>query len=259
VHGEVSDAYLPNYLGSDQPVYGIRHQSDDGKPARYTTVEEIAAHYLGEIRSVQPQGPYYLGGYCFGGLIAFEMTRQLQKQGQQVAFLALLNPAYGRNQNARIAPTWNSTFKDDYRRHLHVLSSLQPIDKWNYLQVRVGAKVKETVRWAFEPVKRIIRRIVCKVSIRFGHPIPVIMRSPYILEIYRKAIRRYEVQPLNENIVLFVTHDFPENLRINWSVRSTGSVTIHEVPGDHTSVLDDIQVKVWAEKLKSCLDAARVT
>ncbi len=54
IHGENSDAILPRYLGTDQPLYGVLHQSHDGRPAAYTSVEDIAAHYLSEIRTVQP-------------------------------------------------------------------------------------------------------------------------------------------------------------------------------------------------------------
>jgi thioesterase domain-containing protein len=61
-------------------LYGLQHQSADGQRALYTTVEDIAAHYLVEILSVQPHGPYFLGGDCFGGLVAFEMAQQLQKK-----------------------------------------------------------------------------------------------------------------------------------------------------------------------------------
>jgi len=90
LHGDSSDAFLPRYLGPDQPVYGFRHQGGDGQPARYTTVEDIAAHYLSEIRAVQPNGPYFLGGYCFGGMVAFEIAQQAQKQREAVPLLVLL-------------------------------------------------------------------------------------------------------------------------------------------------------------------------
>jgi len=73
VHGDNSNAYLPQFLGSDQPVYALEHQSQNGKAALYVTVESIAAHYLRELSSVQPKGPYFLGGYSFGGTVAFEM------------------------------------------------------------------------------------------------------------------------------------------------------------------------------------------
>ena len=92
VHGDFSNAFLAGYVGPDQPLYALDHQSQDGSPALHVTVEAIAAHYLREMRSVQPSGPYFLGGYSFGGIIAFEMAHQIQKLGEKVAFLFLLDP-----------------------------------------------------------------------------------------------------------------------------------------------------------------------
>jgi len=74
IHGEMSNAFLPRYLSPDQPIYALLHQSEDGAPARFTTVESIASAYLREIRAVQPTGQYFLGGFCFGGLVAFEIA-----------------------------------------------------------------------------------------------------------------------------------------------------------------------------------------
>ena len=59
----------------------------------HTRITEMAAYHIGKIRSVQPQGPYLLGGMCAGGVIAFEMARQLQTQGEKVAMVALLDAA----------------------------------------------------------------------------------------------------------------------------------------------------------------------
>ena len=92
VHGDLSNSFLPRYLGWDQPLYGLEHQSQDGKPALYDSVESIASHYLDEIHTVQPKGPYFLGGYSFGAMVAFEMAQQLKKAGADVALLALLDP-----------------------------------------------------------------------------------------------------------------------------------------------------------------------
>src|SRR5436309_1465774 len=93
IHGEDSDPFLPRYLGADQPLYGVRHQSEDGKPARYTTVRDIAEHYLSEIRAAHPHGPYLLGGYCVGGMVAFEIAQQLKKLNEDVALLVMVDPA----------------------------------------------------------------------------------------------------------------------------------------------------------------------
>jgi len=87
--------YLPlaAALGPDQPVYGLQARGLEPGERTATSVEQMAAQYLEEIRTLQPTGPYHLLGWSFGGLIAYEMGRQLQTQGERVALLALLDTA----------------------------------------------------------------------------------------------------------------------------------------------------------------------
>jgi phthiocerol/phenolphthiocerol synthesis type-I polyketide synthase E len=82
---------LSRHLGSDQPVYGLQAQGLDGSLPPLTTVEEMAALYVKEIRRTQPHGPYFLSGYCGGGTIAYEAAQQLHADGERVALLALFD------------------------------------------------------------------------------------------------------------------------------------------------------------------------
>ncbi|MEP6703461.1 MAG: amino acid adenylation domain-containing protein, partial [Acidobacteriota bacterium] len=82
---------LARHLGIGQPVYALQARGLDGLMEPLTRVEDMASHYIKEMRSLQPDGPYYLLGASFGGLVAFEMAHQLNAQGQQVALLAMLN------------------------------------------------------------------------------------------------------------------------------------------------------------------------
>jgi amino acid adenylation domain-containing protein len=95
IHGWGGDVFcfleLAAMLGPDQPVYGIQAVGLDGKSARHTTVEAMAAHYVREIVSFQPAGPLHLAGFSLGGTIAFEVARQLHARGRRVALLALLD------------------------------------------------------------------------------------------------------------------------------------------------------------------------
>src|SRR5207249_10218034 len=68
---------LSRHLGPDQPFYGLQAQGLDGTAECLTTVEDMAALYINEIRRVQPEGPYFIGGYCLGGTIAYEIAQQL--------------------------------------------------------------------------------------------------------------------------------------------------------------------------------------
>ncbi|HXY07799.1 MAG TPA: thioesterase domain-containing protein [Terriglobales bacterium] len=82
---------LALHLGSDQPFYGLQSPGLDGSCAPLKKVEDMAALYVQEIRKAQPLGPYFLGGYCGGGTIAYEVAQQLRRDGEQVALLALFD------------------------------------------------------------------------------------------------------------------------------------------------------------------------
>lgn len=82
---------LSQHLGSDQPFYGLQSQGLDGTSPLLTTIEEMAALYVKHIRRVQDSGPYFLGGYCMGGTIAYEVAQQLHAAGETVALLALFD------------------------------------------------------------------------------------------------------------------------------------------------------------------------
>ncbi|HWW75481.1 MAG TPA: non-ribosomal peptide synthetase, partial [Pyrinomonadaceae bacterium] len=84
-------AELARALGQDQPVYAFQSRGLDKSQTPHTTIREMASYYVERLRRAQPEGPYLLGGWSMGGVVAFEMAQQLRQQGQQVALLALLD------------------------------------------------------------------------------------------------------------------------------------------------------------------------
>ncbi|HKB85679.1 MAG TPA: amino acid adenylation domain-containing protein [Ignavibacteriaceae bacterium] len=82
---------LSKYLEPDIPLYGLQSRGLDGISKPLKTVEEMAENYLEEIIRVQPEGPYFLGGYCLGGTIAYEMAQRLVKMGEEVGIVAMLD------------------------------------------------------------------------------------------------------------------------------------------------------------------------
>ena len=89
--GVLGYAELARLLGPEQPVYGLQARGLEGGEPPDPRVEDMAIRYVEAMRSVRPRGPYCLGGYSFGGVVAFEMARLLQTQGEQVALLALFD------------------------------------------------------------------------------------------------------------------------------------------------------------------------
>src|SRR5262249_32598684 len=82
---------LAKHLGDDQPLFGLQARRLGGRQIGHKTIEEMATFYIKEIKTLQPKGPYLLGGSSFGGLVAYEMAQQLNKACEEVSVLALLD------------------------------------------------------------------------------------------------------------------------------------------------------------------------
>ena len=258
VHGEDSNAFLPRYLGPDQPLYGFRHQSEDGTPARYTTVVDIAAHYLSEIRSVQPQGPYFLGGYCFGAVVAFEIAQQLRKLNQGVPLLVLLdpvNPSVGPLSASAPVTSRSSTngtsLVDEISRHLLNLESLKASEKTHYVLERAKGKILSIT----SPINKILKKMAYEACLALGYPIPRSLHSRYMLDIYDQAMADYmpEVHP-GRLIILKASENCDPD---RWRRLAMERIEIHEIPGDHTNILKGPYVRAWAELVKIQIDSAQ--
>ncbi len=82
---------LVENLAPDLPVYGLRAPGADRERVPLATIEELATHYIEEVRRIQPQGPYLIGGYCFAAVVAYEMARQLRTSGEELAMVVLID------------------------------------------------------------------------------------------------------------------------------------------------------------------------
>jgi thioesterase domain-containing protein len=87
---------LARAMHPEQPFYGVQASGIDGVSPPHETIEEMAEAYVAEIRELQPGGPYLLGGYSGGGIVAFEMARRLTALGQEVGLLAFIDTFHRR-------------------------------------------------------------------------------------------------------------------------------------------------------------------
>ena len=264
VHGDSSNAYLPRYLGTDQPLYGLEHQSQDGKPARYTSVESIAANYLREIRSVQAQGPYYLGGYSFGSFVALEIAQQLKDQAQEVALLALLDPPrpfkLGDNISTRLSqgPTSTNRFLSRLHRHYTNVKSLGYKRGIAYLWERGAGKINDVRSNIRNKVSNDLKRALIKICLTAGKDLPPSVRSRYILDLYYQIGPKYKMRPYAGRVVLFKGGDRSDDYVGDWEQYLVGEKQLYEVPGGHMELREERYIRSWAENLKACLEAAQV-
>jgi len=215
----------------------------------------MAAHYVSEIRTVQPHGPYFLGGYCFGGILSFEMAQQLRKEGQEIALLVLLNPpsftATGHNRVSQIRAGRRGA-----RRHLDALRLLGSEEKLPYILERVKEKVDGAVTKILAINKKMIQRVTWNVCIAFGYNLPIALRSPYILKVYQRAMRSYVPEIYPGRLIIFQASEDFRDLQ-DWGNWVAGGVDIRAVPGGHENVLKEPHLRVWAEQLKRCLQMGK--
>jgi thioesterase domain-containing protein len=149
-HGEGGNVLiyrkLARHLGADQPFYGLQSQGLDGNSPLLKTIDEMAALYVKEIRSVQPHGPYFLGGYCLGGTVAYEAAQQLHAAGEEVALLALFDTMNW--QNVRMT-SWAKGFMFLQRLMFHaaVLLKIDAAGKRKFLRGKLHDLRKRIPVW----------------------------------------------------------------------------------------------------------------
>jgi thioesterase domain-containing protein/acyl carrier protein len=255
VHGHAGEIFycwnLSRCLGTDQPLFGLRSQGLSEKTAHYT-VEEMAAHYVKEIRTVQPHGPYYLGGYCFGGMVAYEMARSLTAQGEKVAMLAMFNtPAPGSLEGWPLQQTYLAN------RITHELRKLGELGIRDKLEA-FGTKTAGLGRLALGSVKEIIWKISAKSPI--GRAQKWTQRLLSVSDINIAAAKAYAPGPYAGRCILFLTEEASSLYSIGpksgWTPLITGGIEVYNVEGDNISMFDAQFVDALVKKLQPCLDRA---
>jgi thioesterase domain-containing protein len=229
------------FLDSDQPLYFLHHQSQDGAPTTHKNVEAFAHHYLREIRQVQPRGPYFLGGFSFGGILVYEIASQLRRAGEEVALLFLLDPT-----EPVLRPESNTA------KHRGILKRLQKRN-WQKESLKV---------WILRNVSGMItnkstRKFICNACIKHKRPIPVVLRTEYIINIYRDAIRRYRPAPYKGHTLMISSSSALREPGNNWYIENTKDIRVCELQGDHDNIVKKPLSKIWAQKLKEELEQSQ--
>jgi amino acid adenylation domain-containing protein len=240
-------------LDPDQPCYGLQAVGLDGVQAPQRSVPEVASHYVKEILTVQPDGPYYLSGSSFGGLVAYEMAQQLHDMGKPIALVVMFD-AYGPNYPTRLPSTSRlrrKVFKVLRRADTHLSNLLFANWKgrWIYLQVklpklylRLSRMFRQRLNQVLNPVPRKLRRI------RSAH-----MGAARREKRYMRAQRRFPGR-----LVLFRAEKQPLGIypdpKLGWGAVVGDDIEVYEIPGHHTSIIYQPRVQILAEKMRQILD-----
>ena len=238
---------LARLLGETQPFYGIQCRGLDKEGVPFTRIEDMAAHYVQEIRRVQPGGPYYLGGYSFGGRVAYVMAQQLRAAGEEVALLALLDTASGHGQR-RVG--WNQWLA----HHRERAKELPLIELPGYLGLRasnlagmVGRNIR--IRFFF---------MAWRYLERTNRTVPRFMRRP--VQANDMIRRTYKAQPYDGDATLFQAEPYawahPDS-HGGWRKLIKGKLEIRPISGRHYEIVDPPHVQTLAAELADALEKAQ--
>jgi surfactin family lipopeptide synthetase A len=231
---------LTSHLDPEQPIYGLAVEIMD--EVSLNKVEDVVAHYIKEMRSIQPEGPYLLAGIYCGGRVAYEMAQQLHAQGQKVALLALLD-----------------TLKDGEAIKLIPVKERVLAHGSNLL--RLGPAYLLSKRRLGE-VKNRLMSIYCGFCERMGLP------SPQACQSFADRKKKEEEHQVNMEWVFAPKGVYPDRVTLfraienigfidpdlGWRELAPGGLEIQDVPGDTFSMLEEPHVQVLAEKLRDCID-----
>lgn len=249
---------LARHLGDDQPLYGLHTRFlDDGSV--YEHIEDLAAVYVRAIRAVQPEGPYQLVGFSYGGLVAFEVARQLAAAGLGVGFLGVVD---SRLPGLQMHGRW-SVPRSVPRRVLNLAALLQPLSvpaRRSYLRMRLA------MAWHNGEA-----HLVRTFHERFPNGLfgwaPAHPYGPDELEWVaadRAASRRYTPQPFPGRIDYFwAAHtQHPASVydhREGWAELARGGMDVHPVPGNHLTVMAEPLIASTAAAIRHALADTRAS
>jgi amino acid adenylation domain-containing protein len=243
-------ANLAKHLGPDQPVYVFNCRAVDGHDDN-ATMEGIAAQYVRDLREFQPEGPYYLGGYCFGGEVAFEMAQQLVAQGQTVAMLAIINamPPNAAFDRISLTPLWTLRFARNSWYWFRYFCRWTPEQRRTF----VGRKARA-----------LRKRIETLVGLRGGGVADSVEdqidlslypeEQQKLWDVHLRASAQYRPKPYPGHVTVLRTRFHPFfcsfDPAFGWAEFAMDGVTTRIVAGAHESILDEPYAPEAAAALK---------
>jgi thioesterase domain-containing protein/acyl carrier protein len=258
---------LASRLDRDRPLYGVRAETDDdhrGEPfPQSKSVEALATRYISEIKTVQPTGPYTLGGACFGGVVAFEMARQLHARGEQVTGPVLLFDAYVLN-NPHVrrtdAPRWYRATRAPlaYRLSVHWrrargLGFGRAL--W-YFTRAVLTNAPSEAAIAARTLAHMLESPTPSVA-----PEAASVDEKQLLEMKacliaaRRLLLAYEPDVYDGDVVLFKATTNADS-DVPWTGLIHGDCVIHKMPGGHIEMMAEPAVATTAEIVRAVLAAS---
>ena len=240
IDGEVMPyGNLAPHLADDQPVYGLRLNVEDVK-SETGNMKNLAAKYVAEIRSVQSEGPYFLLGYSFGGVLAFELAQQLYSIGQEVAFLGFfdtMNPQYRPQRLWIRLPLFKRL-----ARSFNKFKAVSAGQRMTYLLMKLDKWLKGIKKSDFSSDKK-----------NDCQEILANWKDEYVPAIYPGRITIFRAVDEQKR------YSDQIDEKLGWEGLAQGGLIVYEVAGDHGTIVYQENIKSLGERLMACLQETQGT
>ena len=265
--GMLAYKLLAKHLDPERPIYGIRAVGMDDNRIPQNRIEQMAEAYIEEMRSVQPEGPYFIAGVCTGGTVAFEMASRLNSRGLEVAFLGLIDstarPKLTPASDDPVEEIANSSSPSFFDRYIKYNFLLRGLNNWLGVILNSQLKFQDKLSFTTDTIQQLFKKIGYRLeSITYRgneQHLPYALRRSRVYQAGIDALLNY-TPPVYRGgkVYLFRAPDNPEHkfqdYQLGWDEFITGELVIHEVLGDQTTMLFEPHIRVLAAKLTACLN-----
>jgi surfactin family lipopeptide synthetase C len=239
VHGDDANFYLPKYLDEEQPFYAFFHQGRDGHLMHHKSIPDIASHYITQLHQIQRHGPYKLGGFSIGGLIAYEMANQLTKNGEKVSLLVLFDTHAPKHKEYVISAQ---------------SSLINTNNKYNKMENVILESTNKFIQGFAKKKGRLIKMLQYYYYLLTNQLIPTELRRFYIIKTYKNAEKKYSPDKFSGSLHIFrAKENMIPDYSLGWKNLVDGKISVQEILGDHYSIMTKPHIKSLGRKLQKLL------
>ncbi len=261
IHGMPGDVLwygrLIPYMDPDQPLWGLESLGLDGIKKPLTTIEDMATFYIREMKSIQPEGPYYICGYSFGGSVAFEIARQLREQGDDVGLLAIIDHASPKSDYHKFK------LSRSFFRNIPLNLPYRFRDALRLRPSEIAARIrrdlsviKNTITGAYKHTdskSRNVEELIIGASTLPEH----VQR---LIQLNFQAICEFEPRRYDGTLTLLRARGGPlfvsPDPNMGWD-RFASRVDARIIPGSHLALFREPNIQSLAAQLQRCLNEAQ--